>query len=47
MSTHNECLNAGRKPEDMQPRLLAKGLLILTFCIQTVLALAVVYLTAL
>jgi hypothetical protein len=38
-------LQAKRLPKDIQPRPLAKGLLILTFCIQTVLALAVVYFT--
>ena len=36
-------LQAKRLPKDIQPRPLAKGLLILTFCIQTLLALAVVY----
>ncbi len=38
-------LQAKRLPKEIQPRPLAKGLLVVTFCIQIVLALAVIYFT--
>jgi Mn2+/Fe2+ NRAMP family transporter len=40
-------LQAKRLPKDIRPGPLAKGLLVVTFCLQTVLALAVVYFTVL
>ena len=38
-------LQAKRLPADIRPGPLARGLLVVTFCLQTVLALAVVYFT--
>ena len=38
-------LQAKRLPKEIQPGKLAKGLLVVTFCLQTVLALAVIYFT--